>query len=168
MTQSGLVSALMSIALLSAAVPAHALEVRDPETRLGFVVPDGWAVATDGPWTAVDAPDHRFRGRIMAHTRGAVTDREAESLMLGLLGQKWTTYTVDQHAHRVVWASFAGVDIVGHGSGDGWDRARFHMFLVVDQSAPARGAIVWLSGRDDAWDTYHPAIDHAVRLLRST
>src|ERR1700685_1589060 len=121
-----------AVALLAATPSVFALDVRDPDSHLGFVVPDSWLLASDAPWTQVDAPDHKFRARIAAHTRGALTDRESEPAMLNLLGAKWHTYPVGQHARRVSFPGFVGYDIVGHGAGDAWDRAKFHMFLVVD------------------------------------
>ena len=157
----------LGLALATAAAPAFAVDLREPQSHLGFVVPDGWTLAEDGAWSQVDAPDHRFRGRITAHARGVLPDSEAETTMLNLLSQKWATYTVDQHARRMTWPGFAGVEILGHGSGDSWDRAKFHMLLVVDRASPQRGVIVWLSGREDAWETYHGLLDRAVRLLHA-
>ncbi len=60
---------------------------------------------------------------------------------------------------------FAGVEVYGHGSGDGWDRASFRIFLVVETASPDKGAVVLLTGRTDAWETYHPGLERAVHAI---
>jgi hypothetical protein len=158
-----------SVLLLSlASGSASALELHEGATsHAAITLPDDWAVSTDGVWALADAPDHRAHVRIAspAPTTGALGDAQAEAFLINFIAETWATYTVDRHVRHVTCGRFIGVEIMGHGAGDSWDRAKFHLFLLVDPAAPQKPAVVLVSGREDGWDTYHALLDRAVHAL---
>lgn len=146
------------------AAPASAVELREG-SEFALTVPDGWGLSTDGAWALADAPDHRAHVRLASHGTGALADTQAEAYLLNFIAQSWGTYTVDRHVRHVTCGKLVGLELSGHGAGDGWDRARFHLFLLIDPASPQKGAVVLISGKDDAWEAYHPLLEHAVHAL---
>jgi len=128
---------------------------------VSVTLPEGWGTSTDGAWSLADAPDHRAHVRIATYGKGVLTDGDAEGFLTSFI-ESWPTYTVDRHVRHVTCGHFVGVEVSGHGAGDGWERARFHLFLLVDPAASQKGAVVLITGRDDAWEAVHPALDRAV------
>ncbi len=154
------------LGVVSTAAPASAVELTEAAAHVAVTVPDGWVASTDGIWSLAEAPDHVARVRITHYERTLPADAAAESYLLDLMAQSWSTYTVDRHARRVTCGRFSGVELFGHGSGESWDRAKFHAFLLVDpQSATPRGAVVLVDTQSDAWDAAHPALERAVHAL---
>jgi hypothetical protein len=157
-----LASSLLSVVLL--APSASAVELREG-AHAAITLPDDWAISTDGAWALADAPDHRARVRIATQATGLLGDTQAEAFLINFIAETWATYTVDRHVRHVTCGRFVGVELFGHGAGDSWDRAKFHLFLLVDPSAPQKAAVVLVTGREDAWNATHPALDRAVHAL---
>ncbi len=155
-----------ALGLLTVAPPAAARELQEAQqSHLSITLPDTWAVSTEGAWSLAEAPDHLARVRIAGHGTGVLSDLDAEAYLLNFVAQTWATYTVDKHVRRVTCGRFVGLELYGHGAGDSWDRASFHLFLVVDPQNVTKGAVVLISARSDAWDAVHPALDRAVHAL---
>jgi hypothetical protein len=163
-TRVAVVSGLLSLALASG--PASALELHEGQvSHAAITLPDDWALSTDGAWSLADSPDHRARVRIATHSTGILAEAQAEAYLVNFIAETWATYTVDRHVRHVTCGRFVGLELFGHGAGDTWDRAKFHLFLLIDPAAPQKGAVVLVSGREDAWDAVHPALDRAVHAL---
>ena len=159
-----LVSSLLLLPLTSGT--AAALELHEGATsHAAITLPDDWAVSADGVWALADAPDHRAHVRIASPAAAVLSDAQAEAFLVNFIAETWATYTVDRHVHHVTCGRFVGVEILGHGAGDSWDRAKFHLFLLIDPSAPQKPSVVLVSGREDGWDVYHPILDRAVHAL---
>jgi hypothetical protein len=151
----------LAFALL--ATPAFALDLRVGHgSRATIGVPDEWALLADGPWSMAEAPDHRARLRVAPSTAGLPGDPRAEAHVVDLIADTWNTYIIDRRARRVVCGRWVGIEVVGHGAGDGWDRAFFHIYLLAEQTSQDKGVVVLLTGRSDAWPSVHPALDRAV------
>jgi len=166
--RAGIASWLLGGALALLPASASAVELREGQrAQVAITLPDGWTVSAEGAWSLADAPDHRAHLRVATHGGGLLGDLEAEAYLINFIAQTWGTYTVDRHVRRVTCGRWAGLELYGHGSGDSWDRAKFHLFLLVDPSSPQRGAVVLISGREDAWDAYHPALDRAVHAIHA-
>jgi hypothetical protein len=156
------------LAFALAAGPAFSLELHDgPRSKAAVTVPDTWALSTDGAWALADSPEHQASVRIAAHALGPLADAAAEAYLIGFIAPSWGTYTVDRHVHHVTCGRWSGVELYGHGSGDGWERARFHAFLLVETASPQKGVIVLITGRTDTWDAFHPALDRAVHAIHT-
>lgn len=161
---SSVLTLTVTMALFGA--PAFATEVREGDApNVAITLPADWTVAQDGAWSLADAPDHRAHLRLLSSATGLLADGQAEAFLVNLIAETWGTYTVDRHVRHVACGRLVGIELLGHGAGDSWDRAKFHLFLLVDPGAPQRSAIVLLSGKDDAWDTYHPVLERAVHAL---
>jgi hypothetical protein len=167
MLRRRIVSALGAALLIS--MPggaARAAELRDPShPELSITVPDTWSLSSDGSWALAAAPDRSAKLRVVWYGKGLLADLAAESLLVNFIADTWATYTVDRHIRHVTCGKLAGLDVMGHGAGDSWDRASFHLYLLVDPASPDRGAVVLISGKQDAWDAAHPPLDRAVHAI---
>jgi hypothetical protein len=161
----GLVSSVLALALLSTPRSASATELHEGASPLSVTVPDGWSISVDGAWALADAPDHTARVRIATHGTGVLADLAAEAYLINFIADSWATYTVDKHVRHVQCGRYIGLELYGHGSGDTWSRAKFHLYLLIDPGSPQKGAVVLISGREDAWDAAHPPLDRAVHAL---
>jgi hypothetical protein len=158
----------LGAALFFASAPtrAFALELTEAQqSHVAITVPDSWSLRTEGPWALAEAPDHLAHVRLASHSRGLLADLEAEAYLVNFVAETWATYTIDRHVRRVICGRFTGLELYGHGAGDGWDHANFHLFMLVDPQNVQRGVVVLITGRNDAWDAVHPVVDRAVHAL---
>jgi hypothetical protein len=159
-------SASLLAALWLAAATARAVEVQEPVVaHVAITVPDTWKVGTEGAWALAESPDKTAKVRVASYVRGILADLAAESFLIDLIADTWATYTVDKHVRRVSCGRYNGLEIQGHGAGDSWDRASFHLFLLIDPQNAQKGALVLLTGRSGAWDAAHPPLERAVHAI---
>ena len=124
-----------------------------------------WSLSTDGSWALATAPDRAAKVRVAWYGKGLLADLAAESFLVNFIADAWGTYTIDRHVHHVACGKLVGLELLGHGAGDSWERASFHLYLLVDSASPERGAVVLVSGKQDAWETAHPPLDRAVHAI---
>src|SRR5262249_52416254 len=121
------------LAGLTAAVPASAIELREPRAHFVIDVPDNWNVTTDGDYAMAHPKDQTFHLRMIATDRGAKEEAAAEQALLTFLGKHFNDVKVDKHGKKVEWNNFVGVEIFGTGKEKTGAPGKFFALVLIDK-----------------------------------
>ncbi len=163
-------AAFASIVALTIAVPALALELREPKAHLVVDVPDGWTTEESKGWINSHPTDWSF-GLAVKGVDHSIWKKEKdfEEGIVTYYAEHLDDVTIDTHAKRIEnWHHYEGWEAWGHGKrkSDG-KSVKFFILLLRDEKAPSKGAIFLGHGTKDGFEKHHKGIYDSLHSLRT-
>jgi hypothetical protein len=164
------VAALASSLALAVAVPALAVELREPKAHLIIDLPDGWETSTEGAWIHSHPKDNSFH----LHVKGVdhkvwKTEKEFEEGVVVYYAEHLNNVTITEHAKFYAdWHGFRVHELRGKGTrkSDGKE-VKFFLLLLRDNKDLSKGAIALASGTPEGFEKHHKGIYEAFHTLRT-
>jgi len=162
--------AFASVVALAVAVPAFALEIKEPKARIVVDVPDGWETSINGAWISSGPKDHTFHLWLRGVDHAAwKTEKHVEEGMVVYLAEHLKEHTIDTHAKRIEhWHGFEGYEVWGHGKrkSDGAE-VKFFILVLRDEKTPSKGVVGLAMGTPAGYEKHHKGIYEAFKTLRA-